>query len=265
MISVQHIKNQGMNNTKELTQRIESLLYKATTGNYPDYWEEDIITLTVLKGIADIFGSREVTVPGNSIKTQWTLHMLNKDINNHLGDIAILATIRYHDGQNVEGVAAIKTAARDKEKNLFSSLKKDQIKKLNNNFHHSQILLYDYDHVTGMAFPAVPEAVLGNYPMNWNNWVPFTHGALVPAGLCAALSIKNTGLYKAAVPLSYQFCFRYFYGLDMDHGPLHLDIARGLKLEKGTFKYLLCLNLSHGNSEIPEPGPINREVYSDLE
>jgi hypothetical protein len=265
MISLRHMKNDGHSNIRAFTQKIEELLFQAATANYPDYWEDDIITLTVIKGLEDTFKGQDILVPGNIIRTKWSSFMLRSDFDHRMADMGLLISIRYHDGNTITGVAAIKAAAKDRDKNSFSSIKRDQVKKLNTAFHHSQVLLYDYDHIAGMAFPAVAEAVLGSYPMGWSNWVPYTHGAVVPTEMVSSLGVKTTGLYKTAVPLSYQMCFRYLYGLDLDQHPLPLEIARGLKPEKGAFKYLMCVSIGHGNSEPPEMPEINREIYTPLE
>ncbi|HOW81976.1 MAG TPA: hypothetical protein PK573_05405 [Spirochaetota bacterium] len=265
MISLRQMKNDGSSNIKGYAQKIESLMFQAATANYPEYWEDDIITLTLIKGLAGMFNGQDLLVPGNIIRSRWTSYMMRGDFDNRMADIGLLFSIRYHDGNTVQGIAAIKAAVKDRDRNTFSSIKKDHIKKLNTAFHHSQVLLYDYDHITGMAFPAVPEAVVGSYPMNWNNWVPYTHGASVSTEIVSSLGIKTTGLYKTAVPFSYQLCFRNLYGLDLDQHPLPLEIARGMKPDKGAFKYLLCVSVGHGNSEPPEDPEISREVYTPLE
>jgi hypothetical protein len=265
MISVRQIKSQGSNSMIALARNIESLLYRATTANYPDYWEEDIVSLTLIKGLAGIFGAGTVQVPGNTIRTGLKAYLMRGDQSIRLADLGLLVSIRYHDGQTIEGIAALRTAAKDRDKNTFSSLKKDQMKKMNSAFPHSQVLLYDYDHITGMAFPASAEAVLGSYPLSWNDWVPYTHGAVISTALTSRLGLKSTGLYKTSLPLAYQLCFRYLYGLDMDYLPLHTDIARGLKPDRGAFKHLICLSVSHGSSDLPDIPGVSADIYSPLE
>ena len=116
-----------------------------------------------------------------------------------------------------------------------------------------------------MAFPSVPEAVIGNFPHSWDNWLPATQGAIVPVNCAMQLGQKNRGLYKIAVPFSYQLCYRYLYGLDLDYSDNSLKIARGTKLDKGSIKYLVCISVAHGGSEPQRYFDFNREIYTELE
>ena len=265
MYSIKQVRGEGRNNIKGLLSGIEDVAYQSITGNYPDYWENDIISLSLIRGMITLINQKKIRVPGNVLQSHWSPYILNNDIEKRIGDIAFLIKTTFHDGHTTEGVAVLETALKDKAKNTFSSIKKDQTRKLNNTFPHSQVLLCDYDHITGMAFPTVPESIIGNYPHSWNSWVPFTQAAVIQSGLCYELGIKTTGLYKACLPFSYQLSYRYLYGVDLDFSKNALDIARGIKTTKGCIKYLICVSVAHGDSEPQKHFDFNREIYSKLE
>lgn len=164
MISLRQMKNDGSSNIKGYAQKIESLMFQAATANYPEYWEDDIITLTLIKGLAGMFNGQDLLVPGNIIRSRWTSYIMRGDFDNRMADIGLLISIRYHDGNTVQGIAAIKAAVKDRDRNTFSSIKKDHIKKLNTAFHHSQVLLYDYDHITRHGLSGSARGRCGKLP-----------------------------------------------------------------------------------------------------
>ncbi|RPI97273.1 MAG: hypothetical protein EHM32_01820 [Spirochaetales bacterium] len=181
-----------------------------------------------------------------------------------LCSVAMLYKISYHDGQSVQGAGFLDAHAKDGGKNTFSSLKKDHLKRLHSIAHHSQLLLYDYDNITGMAFPATAESVLGAYPASWNAWTPYTVAATTPAHCALALNCKDTGLYKTSLPWSYQFCFRNIYGLDLDYGDAAVDTAKGVRFEKGRARYLVLVSVAHGGADLDDSIDFDRSAYIEL-
>ena len=262
MYTIKKVKTDPSNSIKGLVYEIESLLYACTRDRYPSRWDRKEIDAALLDGLAGLFNNRSIHVPGNRIKTSMSVLDNTGDDENALTGFALLVRIAFHDGQVCEGAGFLETAAKDPEKNTFSSMRKDHLRRLHSISQHARVMLYDYDSITGMAFPATPEAVIGSFPHTWDSWLPATQGAAVPANCAMQLGQKNTGLYKTAVPFSYQLCYRYIYGLDLDYSTAALDIARGFKTERGNPGHLVLMTVTHGGAEENRDFNYNGQVYS---
>ena len=217
-------------NLKNIFFAMEELISSNIKKNLLVEWNENDITDSLFMDMQKLFNGRKIHLPGNVIESSWITYKRKVEEENNIGKIALIFKITYHDGHDIEGVAFIDTKVKDPGKNTFSSLKKNQIRKMNSNISNSLLLLYDYDNISTMAFPAIPEAIISSYPSYWNNWIPFTNAVTLPADLAIALGDKTTGLYKVSTPFSYQLLFRYFFGLDLDYNNRGMDIARGYKV-----------------------------------
>lgn len=250
---------------KSLSFELESLLYSCITEKFQNNWNSERITRSLFSSLKQLFHGKTVHTPGDTIKTAWHLLELKDNSESVFGDFALVVQISYHDGQNARGVVFYDTAEKDAGKNIFPNLHKNNYRRLLSVSPHSQLLLYDYDAITGMAFPSTAESVIGNQPHSWNNWITYTHAVSIPANLALTLDIKTTGLYKVALPLSYQICYRYLYGLDLDYNTAALETATGIKSVKGNPRYLVFLAVSHGGSEPPAIFDYNNKLYSEFE
>ncbi len=256
---IKQIAPAGRDSMKSLTTELESIVYENIRGNYPGNWDSDAMTRALFSDMKRLFHDKTIRTPGNTITSSWSLQRLRNDRDDKLlGDIALLLQISYHDGQVVRGAAFLDIAEKDAGKNTFSRLNKNRIKKLLSVAPHAGMLLYDYDAIAGMAFPSTAASIIGSDPHNWNNWIPYTHAATVPANLVMPLDNKTTGLYKVSLPLSYQLCYRYLYGLDLDYTPASVETAAGLRSERGNTKFLIMIAVSHGGAE-----PIDSFDYDD--
>jgi hypothetical protein len=254
----------GKNSVKGLIYELEELIFENIRGNYPNNWDDDTITDSLLRRVSTLFHGRKIHVPGDVIKTYCWLYRLGGDSEDKFSDVAILFKISYHDGQEVEGSAFLEVKKKDPNKNTFSAMRKDQLRRIHSSSPHSQLLLLDYDSITDMAFTAVPESIVGYYPISWNNWIPFTYAVTVPSNLAIVLGEKNTSLYKVSVPLSYQLCFRYMYGLDLDYRNLSVETAQGYRTDKGQVRYLMLMSIAHGGADPQQDFDFNRENYMEL-
>jgi hypothetical protein len=261
---IKQVASGNRDNMKILSFELESLIYTNIKENYPDNWNGDHLTRSIFSEMKKLFGGKKIHTPGDSIRTEWHLYQLrNSDL--IFGDVCINMQIAYHDGQITRGAAYFDIAEKEPSKNTFSSLNKNRLRRLSSFAPHSQVLLYDYDPITGMAFPSTAESVIGHHPHVWNNWVPYTHAVAVPANLAFNLGLKTTGLYKASVPFSYQLCYRYLYGLDLDFNKHQLEAAGGFNTKKGNPKFLIHISASHGGAQILENSEIDMGRYREFE
>lgn len=254
----------GKNSMKSLSHELESIVYSSVKERYPSSWDRDVITSSLFSGMKSILHGKRILTPGNVIQSRWRMYRFGRDQENPFCDTAILVQVSYHDGQVIQGVAFLEIAEKDPQKNTFSGLNKTRIKKISSVGHSSRVILYDYDPISGMAFPSTAESIIGTSPHSWNAWLPYTHAVAVPAGLALALDNKSTGLYKASLPLSYQICYRYLYGLDLDFGKPAMEIATGARTDRGNPGSLILIAAAHGGAEPLDAFDFNRELYEHI-
>ncbi|HSV97984.1 MAG TPA: hypothetical protein VLM75_13775 [Spirochaetota bacterium] len=255
---------EGENTMKSMVYELEEVFFGIVKNAYPGLWEDAGITRSLVKDMSAIMSDRLLKTPGNKIKLNMKPLMLSGEPESELCSVAMLFKINFHDGQSVQGAAFLDARAKDAGKNTFSSIKKDHLKRLYSIAHHGQLLLYDYDNITGMAFPATAESVLGAYPASWNAWAPYTVAAVTSAHCALALNRKDTGLYKASLPWSYQLCFRNLFGLDLDYGDVAVDTARGVRFEKGRARHLVLVSVAHGGADLDDSLDYDRSSYVEM-
>jgi hypothetical protein len=261
---IKQLANGNRDSMKSLTYEFESLIYSNVKESFPANWNRQHITRSLFADMKKLFQGKTIHTPGDTITTNWNLYE-RKDIGEDIfGEIAIVINVSYHDGQVVNGVVFLDTAEKDGGKNTFSNLHKNDYRRLLSVSPHSQLLLFDYDTITGMAFPSTAESIIGNQPHSWNSWIPYTHAVAVPANLAVSLDIKTTGLYKVSVPLSYQICYRYLYGLDLDYSTAAMETAAGIKTVKGNSRFLVCISVAHGGLEPVMNFDFNTKMYSEF-
>ena len=252
-------------NMKSLTYELETLIYSNVKGYYPEGWDQKQITRSLFLDMKSLFNEKVIHTPGDTIKTEWTLLQQRIETEEIFGDFAVVVQVTYHDGQSVTGVVFYVVAEKDGGKNSFSNLHKNNYRRLLSVSPHSQLLLYDYDTITGMAFPSTAESVIGNHPHNWNSWIPFTHAVTVPANLALSLDVKTTALYKVSLPLAYQISYRYLYGLDLDYSASALETASGQKTIKGNPRLVILVAVSHGGAEPQMNFGLNNQMYIEVD
>ena len=250
---------------KSLSVQVEALVDANVRDNYPASWEREHITRGLFSDLKQLMNGRTIHTPGNTLHTSWRLFRFKEAADAHFGHCALIVQVAYHDGQTVTGTAFLETAIKDGGKNTFSHVAKNDYRKILTVAPHAQILLYDYDTITGMAFPSTAESVIGSHPHTWNAWIPYTHAVTVPAGLALSLDVKTTALYKASLPFSYQLCFRYLHGLDLDFSRSALEIAGGIKSDRGNPTFIILLSVSHGGAEARNAFEFDNRKYIEFE
>ncbi len=262
---ITQLNSGGKDSMKGLTHELEALVYSNVKENYPNNWDMDAIIRSFFADIKKLMNRRKILTPNAALSSEWKLYQAKKDTESANGDLALVLQVSYHDGQIAEGVTYYDCALKDPGKNSFSVLNKNKYKRLSSFAHHSQLLLFDYDPITGMAFPSMAESVIGSHPHTWGGWIAYTHAATVPANLAFMLGLKTAGMYKVSVPFSYQVCYRHLYGLDLDFNKQALETAAGINTAKEGPKFLVCISVAHGGAEAPPAFSIDKSVYSEFE
>ena len=255
---IKKIKNSELH-INSVTSEIENMLFTLTKNSYPEKWNTEFCTELLLKNLHNILHNKKIEVPGDTLHISCQPYKLKGESEKYLGDLAFIVTNSYYDQDIIEGVSYYSIACKDQNKNSFSKIRKDHLKRLNSSAHHALLLLFDYDNITGLAFPASPEAIIGHQPYNWKQWAPFTNCAVVQNCTAIELNEKNSSLYKFGIPFSYQICHRYLFGLDLDYSNIAIESAKGQRSDKGNPTYLCLLSISHGKNE-----HLDFDIHSDL-
>lgn len=243
----------------EFCSEVEKIIANQVKGNYPVDWDEDFITRSILREFRNSFSYVEVDGLKNTITMAWSAYKLPRPPETKFGDVAILINIRYQDGDDIEGVGFLEAKKRDKDKITFSALKIPQLKRINKNAPHSMLLLYDYEDITKFANEIIPNK---DFYWFYYAWTPYTYSVVVPSDIFLLTKQKNTTLYKYSLPFSYQLCFRYFSGLDLEFQEKAIEIAKGYNEKMGA-NYLLVISIAHGRMESPIV-EFNRNRFTEL-
>jgi hypothetical protein len=261
---IRKVKQGGQNGIRNLTGEVESTITTAIGELFPEKWESAAVDSVILARLSTIFSGRSIHLPGGRITSNWKIYQSRGIQDKVFASMAFIYNIAYHDGLETSGVAFFDSHCRDLDRNTFNSIKKDSVRRIHSNAPHGQILLYDYELISGMAFPVYPEYMVGNSPVNWNAWLPVSSAAAVQTELAMSIGSKSTALYRTSLPFAYQLCHRHLYGLDLDHNKPAMDIAKGIRDDRGHVNYLVAVSLAWGNARPRPHEDISLDVYSEL-
>jgi hypothetical protein len=242
-------------NIYEFTYDVEKIIEENVYKNYTYDWDEDFITRSIIKDFRRRFSSVEITDWENkNIRLKWSAYKLTGKPETNYGDIAILINIHNKSGLEIEGVAFIE--AKRRYDSNFDRINLKQIKKLIKNAPHSMMLLYDYQKISFAS----------HYPLNfyWGIYqlTPYTYAVNVPSYIVDQTKNKTVALYGFSVPFSYQLCFRYLRGFDLDLDESAINVAKGIT-GKGNAKYLLTIDVIHGDTNYDIQKNINFSLYTE--
>lgn len=246
----------------ELISKIETKIIPSITECYPYEWNEDFITLSLLKSIRknfhciDYFGWQETD------NIHWSAYKCNGTIENKYGDIGVLVKLIYKDGRVLEGVGFIEAKRRYVGKLTFDAIKLPQLKRITTNFPYSYTMLYDYEPITGFV---------ANYSIPPNDEksrglasTPYTHALVVQSHTILATTAKDKSLYKHGMPFSYLLVNRYFNGMDLNFDKKTIEDIKGFHTEKSYVSYLMNVTVYEPGTNFEEKPSINLNMYTEV-
>jgi hypothetical protein len=206
-------------------------------------WEEDHITLQIIRNLHKKVSHASQLVAEHELKVEWSAYRQKKK---SWGDLGVLVNIRYSDGSELKGGAILEAKKRARSSIGFDAIKSIQLDSVETNARHAMLLLYDYDKITHFAL----EPFLGDLrrPYRPAPLTTFTHAAVSPISIARKTGWRDQSLYRSCLPFSYQLCFRYFSGLDLDVDQGLIEVLEG-RAALGSPKYLLVFSIARGNVE----------------
>lgn len=184
-------------------------------------WDEDHITRKLLSQLTTKLSGSLLSDMENKV-VFFTPFKLRKGLEEKYGDIAIIVSIEYTDGDKIEGIAFLEAKKKYKDTGVYSAIKWDQLERINSNAPHSQLLLYDFRNISEFSSTGL---VPKKSPTSTNPMIqlPVTKFVVIPTNKAIQVKVNNERLYKLSLPLSYQIGYRYLNGFDLDFGHKKLE------------------------------------------
>jgi hypothetical protein len=243
---------------------VERILQNQIKENFPYQWDEDFITLKIIKDFRNSFNQIELSGFRNVLRINWEVYKFTGKSEQAFGDIALLVTLKNRGEEDLTGVAYLEAKKRTKNTTRFDSIKIPQLKRIQKNAPRSMMLLYDYDAITQFCVHKDDTVPLGVDYYNENGWLPYTHSVVVPIDLSLSLGKKNSSLYKYSTPFSYQLCFRYFHGFDLEYNEDNVRMTQKFSTTQVYPKYIMTLNIAKDGLE-SDFQQVNRNFYSVID
>ena len=243
---------------------VESILENEVKRSYPRYWDENTITLNILRAFETLLHNVNlVDISPQVLKIKWQAFKLGGNPHYTFGDVALLVNIRYQDKDAIEGVAFIEAKKKEPKHTIFKKMKMQQLRKISRHAPSATVLLYDYNDITDFA--AMNLLPVSLQKINGLFWKPCTYAVSVPMKTVLVSKKNDTSLYKFSLPFSYQLLFRYFQSFDLDFRQRPIQIAKGFVASQfGAPKYLVVAALGFGEAEPTEEISFNRELFRTI-
>ncbi len=253
----------------EFTGHLEKTISDSVKGIPISHWDEDHITFTLLAELNKALSS--IVLEGEDYRRdiEWESYKLRGSYEKYFGDIAIVVSINYRDGTNLQGVAFLEAKRRDWRKTTFSAMKKPQLKRILKHAPRAHYLLYDYEDITGFSNSVSFGNELRYYSPYWvENIVEKTSSLCVPMNVADATGFKDTLLYRHGTPLSRMLSNRYFQGLDLEFDEKAKGIATGFMEKFGYPKFVMKVQVRDHGTEVDDRQSqlnLNLQAYERLE
>ena len=246
-----------------LTERIEHEVRSEIDSRSRDRWLEDAITDALVARIRRVLSGCTVAGPIQQSRIAAGLYKARGAVENRFGDLAVLLSFQFRDGSSLEGVAFYEAKLRAWDGPSLPSANKAQVQRLNKNLWNGHLLVYDREPIVGTTLNALerPETASYVHPLvdadimvfrrhpTGADKLPFTNAAAIPLNAVLALDRYDTSLYKLAVPFAHQLCLRNLQGLDLEHEPSTIAMAKGQSAKYDVPPVVLSVAVRQGYGE----------------
>jgi len=251
----------------KFSQTLEEKIQEVIADAYPADWDEDYITRRILVAIKSMSNSQvEVLTSFNNIFI--AAFKLKGNLEYMFGDIAFVLDIEYKDGNKLKGVAYLEAKKRYHNINEYKALDFGQLKRIYNNAPSSRLLLYNYQFMSSLAPTGLDNnknAASGVLPK-----IPATNTSVLPVNTAIHINTKTDNLHKFSIPFSYQFAFRYLFGMDLEFDEDMLNsIIGSVSNQKLLPKFVVMVTVKPGKKGDKEidfrfQPTINKELYAEI-
>ena len=99
-----------------------------TADSFREGWDTGIYLDGLMEGLTSLFHDSTIHSLDREILIKWESLKLDQEPD-HPGLVGFIFTIRYHDGEVIEGAWIMDLKLRDVDKNSFTNLRKDHLKR----------------------------------------------------------------------------------------------------------------------------------------
>lgn len=253
-------------NILKFSQILEQHIQDEIDSSYPINWDEDYITRRLVVAMGKLeYSQVEVRNTFNNVFIK--PFKLKGSNENKFGDLAIIMDIQFKDGDSLKGVAYLEAKRMYNNSNEYTALDFVQLQRIYENAPNARLLLYNYQPMSTLAPTGLDTKLdtVGILPK-----MPVTYTSVTNLNTVLKLHLKNDRLHKISIPFSYQFAFRYLYGMDLEYDDNKLKMAQGyLSDTLGMPTYTVIVAIKPGKKGEKEfegyfQPDINKEKYAEV-
>jgi hypothetical protein len=252
-----------MDDLASLANAVENILSKNITVGFGNDHVEDTITENILTGLRILLKSKQLAGLSDILTITCEAYKYRGPLENSYGDIGIILNIYYADNNSLSGVGFLEAKKRDKQKGDYTAFNIAQADRIYTNAPNSYLLLYDYNPVqaecSNVNIPYRQFCSVCYRSLNEN-----THAVVVPMNLVLTRESVGKETYRFALPFSYQLCFRYLLGFDLNFVSHPSVSLREYMIEHRT-KHIMEITVIHGDRRVDTSPTVNNNIYEPLE
>jgi hypothetical protein len=222
-----------------------------------DRWNEDYITLELLKSLKNYFRDNSSRVFSTNRSILLNAYKNKGKIENKYGDITFIIRRFIHKSSYIDGLGFCE-AKKEYKNYKLESLSTDQLSKMNSAVPNHKLVLYLRQYNT--SFKPKHER-MGIWP-HWFSCNPY-FACTIPSINAAKLGSKQALDYlHDSIPLSYQIMGKYLEGFDLTYDDeLFGEISRG----ENYGRYLVAIVYGYQDQIIDARIQVNENFWEEIE
>jgi len=219
---------------------IEQAIAEVCGTSFPYEWDENYLSLQLMKELRRIFSHRIIHFQEWSKIVDWKSYKVKGTLEKKFGDIALIVNIQFSSNEILKGVAFLE-AKRSFNSENFESLDQAQLNRIKESAPYAHLLLYNHKpQIFNLKFPD---------DQLWSSHI-WTAPLNTAISLNDQLTFKDTWkLLRISLPFSSFLTSRIFWGHDLDYrGDIYKEVETGTSnLFPTTF--LGVVNVYYGNQD----------------
>ena len=269
----------------KLVKDVEDIIKNTINKCYPQDWDEDFITRSLLISIREKLDKIQLDIPKYRKNILCSTYKQTGKVEYNFGDIGILVKIIDNDSLILEGAGFIESKKKYTKSDNFDKIESSQLARILEHAPKAMLLLYDYELIDDFTHYQLStghyaEAIgLGSKTLRKKedfevlvitkthpfSGVNASNAISMPISIAQSIALKNNSLYRYGMPFSLQLCLRYLNGFDLEFSREALRIAKGWSNFISPPQYLMTMALSEKEIEKDDESHIFEINYKKYE
>jgi hypothetical protein len=204
---------------RRTVNQLETAFDNICNSSYPNEWDENHISFSLMKELRSIFSNREIQFNDWSKIVDWQSFKNRGKQESSFGDIALIVNVQFSSGETLRGVAHIE-AKRSFKSGNFESMDLPQLSRIKSNAPYSHLILYA--HQKQQLQLKFPDETTWKSHM-WISPINTAHQLLNQT------STENWKVLRTSFPFAMFLTSRIFWGFDLDfREEVYKDIVEGI-------------------------------------